>query len=473
MKTPALLLSLLVSPWLCAAARDLTVEEAQAFSVEVELEALVVPVEPVAFAVVPLSAAPWSIEQIVAHGSRVKKGEAVLRVETRELDVELAKQRVDAKMRELALAKAATELAAMELSVGVDLAAAQRKAARAKEDLEYFTKVSREAARAVAAQSVTAFEQRLESTQEELTQLEAMYKADDVTEDTEEIILKRQRDDLANAQFALAQAKLKAKEVFDTVLPRQHEDLKEAELRGDFQLAEASESLPRGLEMKRHELVKARDAAAEADRQLADLEADRKAMAFTAPVDGVLYYGEFANGTWNGAEMLKGLVRGAKLPAHRTFATLVPTGAKQFLAVRLTEEQVGSVSSKTKGSASLASEPTTHFAVAVRSLAAHPDGDSRYLLELDAQMPEGLQAVAAMKAKVVLQAYQTEKALLLPKEAVSRDAAGAAHVALRLANGSVEKRVVRLGHEHKGKVEVLSGLEAGQVVVIGSEEKPS
>jgi HlyD family secretion protein len=473
MKAPALLLPLLIGPWLSAAARDLTVEAAGPFAVEVELEALVVPGEAVAYAVGPLSAAPWSVEQIVAHGSRVKKGETILRVETRELDVELGKQRVDAKMRELALAKATKELAAMELEVRADLAAAQRKAARAKEDLEYFSKVGREATRANAAQSVIAFEQRLAATQEELTQLEAMYKADDVTEDTEEIILKRQRDDLSNAQFALAQAKLKAKEVFDTVLPRQDEDYKEAVLRGDFQLAEANENLPRALEMKRHELAKARDAAAEADRQLANLEADRKAMSFTAPVDGVLYYGEFANGSWNGAEMVKGLVRGAKLPPHRVFATLVPNASKPRLAVRLTEEQIGSLSAKSTGTAALAAQPNIVFGVAARTLSAYPDGDGRYLLELDPQVPEGLQAVAAMKAKVVMQAYQTEKALLLPKEAITRDGAGVAHVALRLANGSVEKRVVRVGHEHKGHLEILSGLEAGQVVVIGSEEKPS
>lgn len=447
--------------------------EAKPFAVELELEALVVPGEPVGFAIAPLSAAPWTLEQIAPHATRVKKGDTVLRVETREIDVELAKQRVDAKIREFALTKAINELAAMELEVAADLAAAQRKAARAKQDLEYFSTVGREAARANAAQSVTSFEQRLESTQEELTQLEAMYKADDVTEDTEEIILKRQRDDVNTAKFALAQAKLKASEVFDTVLPRQDEDFKEAVLRGDFQLAEANENLPRSLEIKRLELAKARAAAAEADRQLADLETDRKAMTLTAPADGILYYGEFANGSWNGGEMTKGLVRGAKLPPYRVLATLVPATTKPHLTVRLTEEQLNSLSLKTKGTAALPTHPNTYFGVTVRSLAEYPDGEGRYLLELDPQLPDGIAAVAAMKAKVVLQAYQAEKALLLPKEAVTRDAAGAPYVALRLANGTVEQRVVRIGHAHKGNLEILDGLEAGQVVVVESEEKPS
>jgi len=472
MKASSLFLPLLVCPWLCAAAGEVTVE-AKPFSVELELEALVVPGEPVEFALTPLTATPWTLEQMVPHASRVKKGEEIVRVETREIDVELAKQRLDAKMSELALAKATKELTAMELEVAADMAAEQRKAARAKEDLEYFSKVSREAARANAAQSVIAYEQRLEAIQEELTQLEAMYKADDVTEDTEEIILKRQRDDVTNAKFAVAQAKIKASEVFDTVLPRQAEDFQEAVLRGDFQLAEASENLPRSLEMKRLELTKLRDAGAEADRQLADLEADRKAMTLTAPADGVLYYGEFANGSWNGGEMIKALVRGTKLPPYRVFATLVPNTTKPHLTVRLTEEQIASLNLKTKGTAALAAQPNTVFGVSIRSLADYPDGDGRYLLELNPQFPDGLQAVAAMKAKVVLQAYQMEKALLLPKEAVTRDASGAPYVALRLANGTVEQREVRIGHEHKGNLEILGGLEAGQVVVVDSEEKPS
>jgi HlyD family secretion protein len=472
MRARAYFLPLLAGLWTCAGAREVTVE-VQRFAVELEVEALVVPGEPLAVTIAPATGVGWTLEEMAGHGSQVKKGETFLRLDTREIDSELGKQRLDAKLRELALAKAVDELAALEESVPVDLAAAQRKAERAREDLEYFTKVGREAARAQAAQTVVKYEHRVESIREELTQLEAMYKADDLTEETEEIILKRQRDDVAEALFDLEQVKLKTAQAIDSELPRQEQDLKEARLRSDFELAQATENLPRALEMKRQELVKARAANAEADRALADLEADRKAMEFVAPADAVIYYGEFANGSWNGAEAAKLLVRGAKLPAHRVLATLVPASSKPRLVVRLTESQLGGITAKTKGSAALAAQPGSFFPVSVRTLAAYPDGDGRFLLELDAQLPDDLQALPGMSAKVRLTAYQADKALLVPKDAITRDAAGAPHVALRLANGTIERRVVRTGHEHNGNVEILTGVEAGQVVVVGSEEKPS
>ena len=44
--------------------------------------------------------------------------------------------------------------------------------------------------------------------QDELTQLEKMYEADDLTEETEEIVLKRQRNSVEFAEFSLESARL-------------------------------------------------------------------------------------------------------------------------------------------------------------------------------------------------------------------------------------------------------------------------
>lgn len=466
------ILPLLAGLWTCAAAREVTLE-AQPFAVRLELEALVVPGDAQLLAIAPQSGAPWEVQSVLAHGTAVKRGEALLRIETRDLDAELEKQRLDAKQRKLAFEKASKELEALEISVPADLAAIERKAARASQDLDYFTKVARPASQAEAKQSVIVYEQRVESVREELRQLEAMYKADDLTEDTEEIILKRQRDEVKNGEFNLEQVKRKAQQALETELPRQAEDLLEAQRRSSQELAQARESLPRGLELKRQELAKMKLANAEADHALAQLEADRQAMEFKATSDGVLYYGEFANGSWNGAEATKLLVPGAKLPAHRVFATLVPNTSKPRLAARLTEAQAGTLTTKTKGSASTPSQPQAPFPVSVRTLATIPDGEGRYLLELDAELPAEVRVVPGMAAKVVLQPYQSEKALLVPKEAITRDSSGVARVALRLADGKLEQREVRPGREHNGNVEILKGLEAGQVIVIGNEEKPS
>jgi len=61
----------------------------------------------------------------------------------------------------------------------------------------------------------------------ELHELEKMYKADDLTEETEEIVLKRQRNSVEFAQFSLDNAKLDSEEMTKVRIPRMDIRMKE------------------------------------------------------------------------------------------------------------------------------------------------------------------------------------------------------------------------------------------------------
>ena len=61
-------------------------------------------------------------------------------------------------------------------------------------DLKRFLENDIDLTKRSAANSLKSSEQTLEYQLEELKQLEKMYKEDDLTEETEEIVLKRQRD---------------------------------------------------------------------------------------------------------------------------------------------------------------------------------------------------------------------------------------------------------------------------------------
>src|SRR5690606_1057126 len=70
--------------------------------------------------------------------------------------------------------------------------------------------------------------QQAENVREELRQLEKMYEADDLTEETEEIVLKRQRVAAEMADFMLESAKISHERTLERALPRNDLEQREA-----------------------------------------------------------------------------------------------------------------------------------------------------------------------------------------------------------------------------------------------------
>ena len=79
---------------------------------------------------------------------------------------------------------------------------------RARDDHKYYVEIERPLQEESTKRSLQSSERYLESATEELNQLLKMYKEDDLTEETEEIILKRQRYAVESAEFRLKSSKL-------------------------------------------------------------------------------------------------------------------------------------------------------------------------------------------------------------------------------------------------------------------------
>src|SRR6185503_13684977 len=90
-------------------------------------------------------------------------------------------------------------------------------------DYELYTKVDGPMAKNSAEFALKSTEQSLEYVTEELKQLEKMYKADDLTEETEEIILKRAKNDVDRSQFLTEQARLRHERSTTLDIPRNAE----------------------------------------------------------------------------------------------------------------------------------------------------------------------------------------------------------------------------------------------------------
>jgi multidrug efflux pump subunit AcrA (membrane-fusion protein) len=419
-------------------------------------------------ALLEVSAEAWpdfEITRIAPHGSRVSKGDVLVAFDPEDIDRKLHDARKAAETRAHEIAQARLDLANLETTTPHQLEAMKRAAAEAKEENAYFTTTRRKASEEGADQSLRRAEISLENEREELRQLEKMYAADDLTEETEEIILQRQKDQVVAAEFALRMQRLSHKRTREVLLPREAITLANAERDTTLALAKSVDEAPRAIARKKLELETLETAAAREKESLAKLEADRKQFELTAPADGWFYHGVIENGRWITGDALKALVVHGKPAPRRPFATFIPADAKLKLVAALDADVARPLSDDVAGTAWLAGREDNEFPVRITRLSAAPEPDGRFIVELSAAWPKEPAVAPATQVSINLLAYENPAAIVLPVKALDIGASGWT-VAVKLADGKTERRPVKRGRVFKDECEILSGLEPGQVVVV-------
>lgn len=228
-------------------AAELTVEP-RPFTIEKSFSATALPVgENVLLRVEPKAWAEFKIAKIADHGSKVAKGDVLISFDTESIDKKLEDARRAAESAKYALAQAEEDTQLLQETAPQRLEAARIAAETAKEENTYFTQTRRKAREEAAAQELKRSEQILENQREELRQLAKMYAADDVTEETEEIILTRQKDAVASAEFGLRMATLDKVRKLEVTLPREAKTLADSERDTAIALKKAELNIPRGV----------------------------------------------------------------------------------------------------------------------------------------------------------------------------------------------------------------------------------
>jgi hypothetical protein len=409
--------------------------------------------------------ADFKILELVPHGTNATKGDVLIRFDPEAIDKKLADARSALAAGTLALAQAELDFKLLQQTAPNKLEALRRAAEIAKEENTYFTQTRRKAAEDSAAQSLKRSRQILSNQAEELKQLTKMYEADDITENTEEIILVRQQDAVAAAEFALRMEMLDHKRALDVLLPREAKTLADAERDSAISLQKAEADIPRSLELKKIELDTLKTANTREQQTLADLEADRTRFEVTAPADGWFYHGPIENGKWTPGEIIKTLILQGQVPVHRAYATFVPGSAKLSLVSFLDEATHRALKPDLNGSATLAGREDLEIPVKLTKLAATPGPDGTYRADLSVIWPAEISPAIASTAEIRLISYQQPAAISVPNKALVFDATGWT-VEVKLADGKTERRPVKRGLISKEETEILAGLEVGQVVLV-------
>lgn len=448
-------------------AAEVTIET-RPFSIEKSFNATVLPEGgAVLLKQEPEQWATFEISAISAHGTKVSKGEILASFENEDIDKKLVDAKRALESGTLSLAQAEQDSKLLQETAPNKLEASRRAAEIAKEENAYFTKTRRKAREESAGQSLKRSEQILANQQEELKQLTKMYEADDLTEDTEEIILIRQRDAVASAEFALRMEILDHKRTLEVTLPREAKTLADAERDTGIALKKAEAEIPRSLELNKISLEAQRLAFQRAKEDLAKLEADRKLFEHKAPADGWFYHGPIENGRWLPAEMAKVLVPHGLVPVNKVFATFVPGDAKHSLISFLDEATARSLAVEAAGSATFSGREDLEIPVKLSKLAGIPGADGTYRADFSMTIPENFMVPVGATAQVRVISYKSDAAIVLPNKALRSDGP-VWTVDVKLADGKTEKREVKRGRVSKDETEIVSGLEPGQVIVVPS-----
>jgi multidrug efflux pump subunit AcrA (membrane-fusion protein) len=466
-------LSLLAASMAVTHAAELTVE-AKPFRIDRSFSATLLPAKPLLIAIEPNAWVDFAIDEIVPHGRTVKKGDVVVKFDREAYDRKLEDLRRAVQSRALSLASQELAFVKLEEETTLKLEAARRAASHAAEELAYFTKVGRKTDEEEIADNLESAKHRLEATREELKQLKMMYEADDLTEQTEEIILKRQEFAVQSTELSLKHAELATKRALEVTLPRRAIAL-ETEAKGSaIELEKAEKNLPRGLESARLDLESARTAASREKDELAKVEKDASLFEIQAAADGVFYHGSLDEGRWSLGELAKVLVKGGRVPFIRPFASLVPADADLGLTAHVDEALARVLKVQLKGSLTAAGREDVALTATIQEIGGIPGGDGKYRVDLLPEWPEkdklewpaDLDVAPGMSFECRFVIHREDAAITLPLKALDAAEGGTWTVRVKMADGKSETRPVTRGRMNGDQVEVTAGLEGGQVVII-------
>ena len=436
---------------------------------KVQLDAIV---EAVAMSPLKLEPKSWTdltILEAAAHGAPVKKGDVLVKLDTEKLKEQIDELEQDRPASALSMELAQADLENLVQTTPLKIETAKRLQRQADEDLAYFEKTSRAMKEKSSAYNVKNAEQRLDGAKEELVQLEKMYKADDLTEETEEIILKRQKFAVEFAEFGLETSKLNSEQSLKTTIPREYESLKNLKRDQELALALAEQTLPKTLAKKKLDFEKSKRDQKKSDKKYNDLKRDMELAVVRSPMDGIVYYGACENGKWTtGAALARKLVSGGKLLANEIFITVVDPD-KLILRSVVAEADLSQIKPGMEAKAAPVFMPDKKLTVKLTELGDVPLPAGGFEARFSIEKEDGVRLVPGMNCKVSFGDSKKGDMLLAPKDAVFTEGKQG-YVFVAKGDGKPEKRKVKTGESDTKMIQILSGVSEGDKILLQKPE---
>lgn len=299
---------------------------------------------------------------------------------------------------------------------------------------------------------------------EELDQLEKMYKADEITEETEEIVLRRNRRDFERRKKFMAMFEQRDQSWREKDFPRDQVNAETAIKRARIDFERTKLAIEMGLEAGRLEFEKAKTAFTKQEENFAKLKRDRERFVLKAPAAGYAVRGSLSRGKWAGTdEPSVALKPEAKVKPKQTLFTVVTPG-EVYLRTSVAEGSVFSVAEGQNAVVTPNAAPKLQLAAKVSRVGKVPAG-AEYEVFLDLTATDA-RLMPGHTAKVKLTTLEKDGAITVPAGAVEKDGEKRyVHVLPASGEGKAERREVEAGETSGGRTEIVSGLAEGEKVL--------
>jgi len=305
--------------------------------------------------------------------------------------------------------------------------------------------------------SVKLAKANAEDQQDELEQLRKMYRADELTTETADIVVKRalRQLDVAKLSSKISEERAEKVEAHTYAISKQAQI--DALEQSRQRLAMLKVTQAQAAVLRKTALTTARLASTQAEKKLADLKKDQEPFAIKAPADGVVLYGYSSGGAWTGGDP-KTMRVGEKLAAGATVMTLFKAGDLK-VELSVPESQAAWVRPGAKADVKPVAYPELNYEgkagepTAKAGMAGLGFQTTIELAEVDPKVVPG------MKASVRIGGADVEGVLLVPTAAVANGKAS-----VRKDGQEVEREVVT-GRTDGKMVEIVKGLIEGEEVL--------
>ena len=272
-----------------------------------------------------------TVRKAAAANATVAKGDVLLVIDTDAIDRQIAATESAADVAHATVARAESDAALGERSDAAAMAYAKQAADDATAGLKRYDATDEPAVLASANLRAKQMTDALDDATDELDQLRQMYKSEDLTNKTADIVLKRavHTRDAYEVMVRVSKALTDRALNYDPAVQRHAMAAGVAEQQLSVEQLAARQA--QGRVVRAASLAGARAAAAAADRALAELKADRPKLTVTSPVDGTVVYGSFARKTWTAVNP-KRLAVGEDVTPATVLMTVVQPGKLKVTA---------------------------------------------------------------------------------------------------------------------------------------------
>ena len=341
-----------------------------------------------------------------------------------------------------------------------------------QEDFQQFKKIQLPYEKKSAEVELKRYEENLSYALEELNQLRKMYEADDLTEETEEIIIQRTQNEVNRMKFSLEGAMIRKEKSLQFEIPRsEHEksdsfETKKVTLQTS-RIIKTSELNKKKLELQK--LEKEKNRLTEAKKKLED---DFQTMKTHSPITGRLFVGTFELGKWSGSKLFEPkLKKGGLLKPFEELITICPIQKTQ-VRIKIPEKNLLEITQQKDGVIIPGLSPAEKKSARITQISEFPITPENYDAVVQFEIQEGSQIpLPGTTCTFEVITYQNKNAITLPKSSVFKEDHDPEikYVYILSSKGKPVKKIIETGKGSGSIIEIVKGIRANTEIL---KEKP-